>query len=123
MQDDEQRRSATGILGGLSRAVGNLVRAEMNLTTVEMTGKVTEMGKDVGRLAAGGAVAYVGAFVLLQSIVRILESFLPRWLAAFVVGAVTTGGGAYVVQQELQRLKEADLTPHQAIDSIKNLAE
>ena len=123
MQDDEQRRSATGILAGLSRAVGNLVRAEMNLTRVEMTGKATDMGKDVGRLAAGGAVAYVGAFVLLQSIVRILESFLPRWLAAFVVGAVTTGGGAYVVQQELQRLKEADLMPQQAIDSIKKLAE
>ncbi len=123
MQDDEQRRSATGILAGLSRAVGNLVRAEMNLTGVEMIGKATEMGKDVGRLAAGGAVAYAGAFVLLQAIVRILESFLPRWLAAFVVGAATTGGGAYVVQQELQRLKEADLAPHQAIDSLSKLRE
>ena len=123
MHDDEQRGSATGILAGLSRAVGNLVRAEMNLTGVEMIGKATEMGKDVGRLAAGGAVAYAGAFVLLQSLVRMLEAVLPRLLAAFVVGAVTTGGGAYVVQQELQRLKEADLAPHQAIDSLSKLRE
>src|SRR3712207_9269112 len=113
MHDEGQRGSATGILAGLARAVGKLVRAEMNLARVEMTGKATEMGKDVGRLAAGGAVAYAGAFVLLQSLVRMLEAFLPRWLAAFIVGAITTGGGAYVVQQELQRLKETDLTPHQ----------
>ncbi len=123
MHDDGQRGSATGILAGLSRAVGNLVHAEMNLARVEMTGKATEMGKDVGRLAAGGAVAYAGAFVLLQSLVRMLEAVLPRWLAAFVVGAITTGGGAYVVQQELQRLKEADLTPHQTIDALSKLRE
>ena len=123
MQDDGQRGSATGILAGLSRAVGNLIRAEMNLARVEVTGKATEMGKDVGRLVAGGAVAYAGAFVLLQSLVRMLEAFLPRWLAAFVVGAVTTGGGAYIIQQELQRLKEADLTPHQAVDALSKLRE
>ena len=123
MQDNGQRGTVSGLVAGMSRAVGNLVRAEMNLATVEMTGKATEMGKDVGRLAAGGAVAYAGAFVLLQSLVRMLEAFLPRWLAAFVVGAVTTGGGAYVVQQELRRLKESDLTPQQAIGSLKKLGE
>ncbi len=123
MHDDGQRSSATGILSGLSHAVGSLARAEMDLARLEMTGKVTEMGKDVGRLAAGGAVAYAGAFVLLQSLVRMLETFLPRWLAAFVVGAVTTGGGAYVVQQELQRLKEADLKPQKAVDALSRLGE
>jgi hypothetical protein len=123
MQDDGRRGAASGIVEGLSRAVNHLVRAEMGLAKVEMTGKATEMGKDVGRLAAGGAVAYAGAFVLLQSLVRMLEAVLPRWLAAFVVGAVTTGGGAYVVRQELQRLKEADLTPHQAIDALSMLRE
>jgi hypothetical protein len=123
MQENGQRGSATGLLSGLSRAVGNLVRAEMDLAKVEMTGKATEMGKDAGRLAAGGAVAYLGSFVLLQSLVRMLETFLPRWLAAFVVGAVTTGGGAYVVQQELQRLKEADLTPHQVVSTLSKLRE
>ena len=123
MQDDEQRRSATGILAGLSRAVGHLVRAELDLAKIEMTGKATEMGKDVGRLAAGGAIAYAGAFVLLQALVRMLEAVLPRWLAAFVVGALTTGGGAYVVQQELRRLKEADPTPRQAIGALTKLRE
>src|SRR5215212_10257437 len=123
MQSDGQRSSASALVSGLSRAVGSLVRAEMNLATVEMTGKATEMGKDVGRLAAGGAVAYAGAFVLLQSLVRMLEAVLPRWLAAFVVGAVTTGGGAHVVQQELQRLKEGALKPHQAIDKLSKLSE
>jgi hypothetical protein len=123
MRDDGQRGTASGILAGLSRALGSLVRAEMDLAKLEMTGKATEMGKDVGRLAAGGVVAYAGAFVLLQSLVRMLEAVLPRWLAAFVVGAVTTGGGAYVVRQELRRLKEADLTPHQAIDSLSRLRE
>jgi hypothetical protein len=123
MQDNGQHGSATGLLGGLSRAVSSLVRAEMDLARVEITGKATEMGKDVGRLAAGGAVAYAGAFVLLQSLVRLLEAFLPRWLATFVVGAVTTGGAAYVVLQELQRLKESDLTPHRAVDSLSKLVE
>lgn len=123
MQDGERRGSVSGLVSGLSRAVGSLVRAEMNLATVEMTGKATEMGKDVGRLAAGGAIAYAGAFVLLQSVVRMLEAILPRWLAAFVVGLATTGGGAYIVQEELRRLKQVDLTPQQAIGALKKLGE
>lgn len=123
MQDGEQRSSMGGIISGLSRAVGNLVRAEMNLATVEMTGKATEVGKDVGRLAVGGAIAYAGSLVLLASFVRMLEAFLPRWLAAFVVGAAVTGGGAYIVQEELRRLKHPDLAPEQAIGALKRLGE
>ncbi len=123
MQDGGQGSSVGGIISGLTRAVGNLARAEMDLARVETTGKVIEAGKDAGRLAAGGAVAFAGSLVLLQSLVRILEAFLPRWLAAFVVGSAVTGGGAYVVQQELQRLKEVDLKPQQAIDSLKKLGE
>lgn len=121
MQDGEQRSSMGGIISGLSSAVGNLMRAEMNLAKVEMTGKATEVGKDVGRLAVGGAIAYAGSFVLLASVVRMLEAFLPRWLAAFVVGSAVTGGGAYIVQEELRRLKHPDLAPEQAIGSLKRL--
>ncbi len=123
MQDDGRPGSSGGLFAGLTRSIGNLVRAEMNLAKVEMTGKATEVGKDFGRLAAGGAIAYAGAFVLLQSAVRMLEAILPRWLAALVVGLVTTGAGGYIVQEELRRLKEVDLAPQQTIDSLKKLGE
>lgn len=115
--------SVSGIFAGLSRSIGSLVRAEINLATVVMAGKATEVGKDVGGLAVGGAIAYAGFFVLLASMVRILESFLPRWLAALVVGGITTGGGAFLVQKELRALKEADLAPRQAMGALKKLGE
>ena len=123
MQDTEQDSSMSGMFAGLLRSIGDLVRAELNLATTEMTGKATRIGKDVGFLAIGGAITYAGFFVLLGAVIRVLEVILPRWLASLLVGLLTAGGGAFLVQKRLQALKEADLAPQQAIDTLKRLGE
>ena len=123
MQDTGQDSSMSGMFTGLLRSIGDLVRAEINLATTEMTGKASRMGKDVGSLAIGGAIAYAGFFVLLGTAIRVLEAILPRWLASLLVGLVTAGGGALLVQKRLQALKEADLAPRQTVDTLKKLGE
>lgn len=123
MQDTGQDSSMSGMFAGLLGSIGDLVRAEINLATTEMTGKASRIGKDVGFLAIGGAIAYAGFFVLLGAVIRVLEAALPRWLASLLVGLLTAGGGAFLVQKRLQALKEADLAPQQAIDSLKKVGE
>ena len=123
MQDGGQDSSMSGMFAGLLRSIGDLVRAEINLATSELTGKASRIGKDVGSVAVGGAIAYAGLLVLLGAAIRVLEAILPRWLAAFLVGLLTAGGGAFLIQQRLQALKHADLAPQQTIDTLKKLGE
>ena len=123
MQNGEQDNSMSGMFAGLLRSIGDLVRAEINLATTEMTGKASRVGKDVGSLAIGGAIAYAGFLALVGAAIRMLEAILPRWLAALLVGSLAAGGGAFLVQKRLQALKEADLAPQQTIDTLKKLGE
>jgi hypothetical protein len=108
------------MFGGLLREIGGLVRAEINLATTEMTGKAFRVGKEVGLLAAGGAIVYAGALAIVAALVRLLEAILPRWLAALVVGLLTTAFGATLVKKGLAALKETDLAPERTLGTLKS---
>jgi len=60
MMDDARsggsERSLGELLGDLTREISTLVRQEMSLAKTEMSQKMSRVGKDVGFLAAGGAV-------------------------------------------------------------------
>ena len=113
----------SGLFAGLLGEIGRLVRAEINLATTEMTGKAFRIGKDVGFLAIGGALAFAGSLAIVAAMVRALEAILPRWLAALVVGLLTAGAGASLVRKGLQALQQTDLAPKQTIETLKNLGE
>jgi hypothetical protein len=115
--------SMSGMFSGLLREVGGLVRAEINLATTEMTGKAFRVGKEVGLVAAGGALAYAGGLSIVAACVRLLETFLPRWLAALVVGLAATAGGATLIKKGLADLKETDLAPERTIETLKTMAD
>ncbi len=121
MQNDRNSSSAGGLFAGLMRGVGDLVRSEINLATTEMTGKAFRVGKDAGFLAGGGAVAFAGSLAIMAAIIRMLETFLPRWLSAFVVGALMVGAGASLAKRGLSALKETDLAPERTIETLKHL--
>lgn len=122
--EERGRGGATeGLFAGLLRSVGELVRAEINLATTEMTGKATRVGKDAGLVAAGGAVAYAGSLAIVAALVRLLERFLPRWLAALIVGLGGVGAGAALVRRGMKGISDTDLAPERTIESIKSLGE
>ncbi len=120
MQQNKDERSLGELLGDLMQQTGTLVRQEMKLATTELSDKASRVGKDVGALAVGGAVAYAGFLALLAAIIIGLGQLgLPWWIAALIVGVVVVGIGGLMVQKGLTALKHQDMMPQQTITSLK----
>jgi len=120
MQQRNEEPSLGELFASLARDTSDLVRKEVDLAKTEMTQKATEVGKDAGYIAAGGAVAYVGLIVLAFALVYLLaDLFLPLWAAALIVGLVIAGIGYFLVQRGLTALKRTNLTPRETVESLK----
>src|SRR4051812_7954843 len=100
MQQVKDDRSLGELFAELSRETSTLVRKEVELAKTEVTQKATRMGRDVGMLAAGGAVVYAGLFFILAAVALGLMALgLPGWLAALLVGVVVAGIGYFLIQK------------------------
>ncbi len=116
MRDD---RSLGELFAELSRETSTLVRQEMALAKVELGQKGSQLGKDIGFLAIGGAVAYAGLLVIIAALIIILANFIPWWVSALLVGLVVAGIGYALVQKGLSALKKENLAPRQTLATLK----
>jgi len=123
-QQTKQDRSLGELFGDLTRDTSTLVRQEVQLAKTELTQQVTRAGKDVGVIAAGGALAYAGLLALVAAVIAILVVIgLPVWLAALIVGVVLAVAGYFLVQSGLKALKTTNMAPKQTIETLKEDAE
>ncbi len=121
MQQSRDDRSLGELFGDLMQQTGMLVRQEMKLATTELSDKASRVGKDIGALAVGGAVAYAGFLALLAAIIIGLGQLgLPWWLSALFVGVVVAAIGGFLVQKGLSALKHQDMVPQQTIATLKD---
>jgi len=119
-QRPAEDRSLGELFGDLSREITTLVRQEATLARTEISQKAARLGKDVGMLAAGGAVAYAGLLAILAAIIiGLAAAGMAWWASALVVGIVVAGIGGALVWSGLNALKHEDLTPRETIDSLK----
>jgi len=126
MQDarqPKQEQSLGELLADLTREITTLVRQEASLAKAEMSQKAARVGKDVGFLAAGGAVAYAGLLAVLAAIIIMLNEVMPLWASALVVGLVVLAVGGGLVYSGLNNLKQEDLAPRQTIETLKEDAQ
>ncbi len=112
-------RSLGELFGELARETGKLVREEVNLAKTEMSQKASRVGKDVGFLAAGGAVAYAGLLAIIAGVIAVLGLVIPLWLSALLVGLVVAVAGYFLVRRGLDALKREDLAPRETIQTLK----
>jgi hypothetical protein len=120
MREAQNDRSLGELFSDLARDTGTLVRQEVDLAKAEMTQKATRVGKDVGFLAAGGAVAYAGFLLILAGIaIGLGQLGVPWWLAAFLVGLVVAIVGAVLVQRGLSALRQENLAPERTVETLK----
>jgi xanthine/uracil permease len=123
MDASRDERSLGQLFGELSRQTGELVRHEVALARTELGQKASEVGKDLGFLAIGGAIAYAGLLAIIAAIIILLANVVPWWLSALIVGVVVAGVGYMLVQKGLSALKKQDMAPKQTLDSLKEDAE
>ncbi|HKH12062.1 MAG TPA: phage holin family protein [Rubrobacter sp.] len=118
-RDGKDNRSLGELFSELAQETSTLVRQEVDLAKTEMSQKASRVGKDVGFLAAGGALAYAGLLAILAAVIVVLDTFLPLWLAALLVGLVVVTVGYFLVKKGLDALKREDVAPRQTIETLK----
>jgi len=109
------------LFGELTREIVTLIRQEVTLARTEMSQKASRIGKHVGLMAAGGAVAYAGLLAIVAAIIITLAQHtdLSWWASALIVGVVVTGLGGFLAWKGLDALKHMDLAPRQTLETLK----
>jgi Flp pilus assembly protein TadB len=118
-QSRDDNRSLGELFSELTRETSTLVRQEVNLAKTEMSHKASRAGKQVGVLAAGGAVAYAGLLAILAGVIVLLDNVMPLWLSALLVGVVVAVVGYLLVRRALDALKREDFAPRETMETLK----
>ena len=124
MSQNRDDRSLGELFAELARETSTLVRQEVALARAELSQKAGQVGRDLGFLAIGGAVAYAGLLAIIAAIIIALATLgLPWWLSALLVGLVVAGIGYFLVQKGLSALKRESLAPQKTLDTLKEDVE
>jgi len=108
------------LFAALLKDTTTLVRQEMTLAKAELGEKAAKIGRNVGLLAAGGAVAYAGMLAVLVAIISLLaHAGMAWWAAALLVGVVVAAVGGFLISKGLNALKHEDLAPRQTLETIR----
>ena len=126
-----EERSIGQLLKELRDETTTLLRQEVDLAKTEMSEKASRVGTNLGSLAMGGAVAFLGALALLAAVVYGLTSLLDQfmslgvavWLAPLIVGIVLAVIGYNLVQKALQTLKQESVTPRKTTETLQENKE
>jgi xanthine/uracil permease len=131
MQAVREERSIGQLLKELRDETTTLLRQEVDLAKTEMSEKASRVGSNLGSLAMGGGVAFLGALALLAAVVYGLTSILNQfmsvgvaiWLAPLIVGLVLAGIGYSLVQKALATLRQESLTPRKTNETLQENKE
>src|SRR4051795_11390226 len=106
-------RTIGQLLKELTHESSLLLKQEVDLAKTEMSEKASRVGANLGEVAVGGAVAFLGAIALLLAVVYGLTSLLDNfmspavaaWLAPLIVGIVLAAVGYSLIKKSLATLK------------------
>jgi len=107
------------LFGDLATDMSNLVRQEVTLAKVEITQKAKYVGRNVGYLVIGGAVAYAALLAIIAAVIMLLAKVVPNWGSALIVGVVVGGIGWLLIGKAMMALQQADLTPRETVETLK----
>jgi hypothetical protein len=114
-----ENRPLGDLFGDLATDMSNLVRQEVALAKLEITQKAKLVGRNVGYLVIGGAVAYAALLAIIAAIIMLLAKLLPEWGSALIVGVVVGGIGWLLIGKAMMTLQQADLTPRETVETLK----
>jgi uncharacterized membrane protein YqjE len=118
MADRKEERSIGELFSELASETTTLVRQEVQLAKIELGQKAAQVGKEVGFIGLGGAVAYGGFLAVLAAVILVIGQFIPVWLSALIIGLIVMGIGYFLSQQHLNALKHLDATPKATVETL-----
>ena len=114
-----ENRPLGDLFGDLATDMSNLVRQEVALAKLEIAQKAKYVGRNVGYLVIGGAVAYAALLAIIAAVIMLLAKFVPHWGSALIVGVVVGGIGWLLIGKAMTALQQADLTPRETVETLK----
>jgi len=120
---DKQDRSIGQLFSELANETTLLIRQEIALAKVELTEKANRVGRNIGFLVLGGAVAYAALLALLAAVIILLANVMPWWAAALVVAVAVGIVAAVLVSKALASLKKTEIAPRQTVETLKEDAQ
>ena len=114
-----ENRPLGDLFSDLATDMSNLVRQEVALAKLEVTQKAKYLGRNVGYLVVGGAVAYAGMLAVIAAIIMLLDKVMSAWGAALLVGILVAGVAWLLIGKALAALQQAELTPRETVETLK----
>ena len=114
-----ENRPLGDLFSDLASDMSNLVRQEVALAKLEVTQKAKYLGRNIGYLVVGGAVAYAGMLAVIAAIIMLLDRVMPAWGAALLVGVVVAVIAWLMIGKALSALQQAELTPRETVETLK----
>jgi len=114
-----ESRSLGDLFAQLANETSTLVRQEVALAKAEVTKNAKEVGKNVGYLAIGGAIAYASLLAVIAGLTLLLAKVMPAWGASLVVGIVVALVGWVLIGKAISALQNADVAPRKTVETLK----
>ena len=118
-----EERPLGELFSDLANETSSLVRNEVALAKIELTQKATEIGKNIGFLAVGGAIGYAAFLAMAAALIMLLAKVMPAWAAALIIAFLVAGTAWLLIGSALSKLQQTKLTPEQTVETLKEDAE
>src|SRR5688572_16598314 len=115
--------STPNLLHRLVNDVGMLFAQELALLKSETTRSIGDLKTATVSIAAGGAVAFMGAFFLLLAAVYGLSNVVEPWLAALIVGGAVTLIGIVMLATGRRKLEPSAIAPRRTAAALRKDTE
>jgi Putative Actinobacterial Holin-X, holin superfamily III len=112
--------SVGDLLTTLARNTGTLVQQEVQLAATEMTAKARGAARDLGMIAAGGALVHIGVLAILAAVVVGMSPLIPIWLSSLVLGVMATVVGYVVLRKRVDSLGRLNPIPKETVQTLKD---
>jgi len=106
-------------IGSIIEDLQGIVRGEVQLAKTELKEEAGQMGRGAGMIGAGVFFGLVGFIFLMLAITYLLAEWMDMWIAAGIVAVVLIIVAAILAMSGKNQISDANLTPDQTIDSLK----
>jgi hypothetical protein len=118
--NDLRERPIGDLLKQLSEETTTLVRQELELAKAEVSEKGKKAGMGAGMFGGAGASALLGLGAITAAAIAALDTAMPTWLAALIVGVVWLAIAGVLALQGKNKVQEATPpVPEQTTESVK----
>ena len=119
--DPELREASVGeLVSQLTEDMRTLARKEVELGKAELAAKGKQAGVGAGLLGGGATFGFLALASLVAAAIGALDTGMPFWLAALIVGLVLAGVAALLALTGKNRVQEAGPpVPEETVDSVK----